>query len=150
MECPFPCARFLLSFLIILGGKTQTKGFHHGFLSPLQDVDECAPPAEPCGRGHRCVNSPGSFRCECKTGYYFDGISRMCVGAWGAHRPWGNPATWHQGHILWHLERCGLILISDNPKCRQTPREDPESGDPILASAVLLPSRAAGGTAPCM
>uniref|UniRef100_A0A8I5N045 Fibulin-1 n=1 Tax=Papio anubis TaxID=9555 RepID=A0A8I5N045_PAPAN len=43
------------------------------------DVDECAPPAEPCGRGHRCVNSPGSFRCECKTGYYFDGISRMCV-----------------------------------------------------------------------
>nr|XP_035129253.2 fibulin-1 isoform X2 [Callithrix jacchus] len=43
------------------------------------DVDECAPPAEPCGKGHRCVNSPGSFRCECKTGYYFDGISRMCV-----------------------------------------------------------------------
>ncbi|KAM5289060.1 fibulin-1 isoform 2-T2 [Ctenodactylus gundi] len=43
------------------------------------DVDECSPPAEPCGTGHRCVNSPGSFRCECKAGYYFDGISKMCV-----------------------------------------------------------------------
>ncbi|XP_045408750.1 fibulin-1 isoform X1 [Lemur catta] len=43
------------------------------------DVDECSPPSEPCGTGHHCVNSPGSFRCECKAGYYFDGISRMCV-----------------------------------------------------------------------
>lgn len=49
-------------------------------LSFLQDVDECSPPSEPCGPGHLCVNSPGSFRCECKAGYYFDGISRTCVG----------------------------------------------------------------------
>ncbi|KAM5334115.1 fibulin-1 isoform 1-T1 [Glossophaga mutica] len=43
------------------------------------DVDECSPPAEPCGSGHHCVNTPGSFRCECKSGYYFDGVSRTCV-----------------------------------------------------------------------
>ncbi|XP_053517700.1 fibulin-1 isoform X2 [Artibeus jamaicensis] len=43
------------------------------------DVDECSPPAEPCGSGHRCVNTAGSFRCECKSGYYFDGVSRTCV-----------------------------------------------------------------------
>lgn len=50
----------------------------------LQDVDECAAPSEPCGPGHLCVNAPGSFRCECKAGYYFDGISRTCVGMWAS------------------------------------------------------------------
>ncbi|XP_067855836.1 fibulin-1 isoform X2 [Heptranchias perlo] len=43
------------------------------------DIDECANFQNPCGEGHFCMNSPGSFRCECKTGYYYDSISRMCV-----------------------------------------------------------------------
>ncbi|XP_072340671.1 fibulin-1 isoform X3 [Scyliorhinus torazame] len=43
------------------------------------DVDECVGSQNPCGEGHFCMNFPGSYRCECKTGYYFDSISRTCI-----------------------------------------------------------------------
>uniref|UniRef100_A0A803TVP2 Fibulin-1 n=1 Tax=Anolis carolinensis TaxID=28377 RepID=A0A803TVP2_ANOCA len=43
------------------------------------DVDECLAPNLPCGEGHICTNTPGSYRCECRTGYYFDGITRTCA-----------------------------------------------------------------------
>lgn len=79
------CSRLSLGhsrFSVKVGLVCTLKGFQHVSLSSSssQDVDECSPPAEPCGKGHHCLNSPGSFRCECKAGYYFDGISRTCVG----------------------------------------------------------------------
>ncbi|ERE86479.1 fibulin-1 isoform 2 [Cricetulus griseus] len=60
--------------------------------------------AEPCGKGHNCLNSPGSFRCECKAGYYFDGISRTCVdinecqrypGRLCGHKCENTPGSYH-------------------------------------------------------
>lgn len=89
--------------------------------SLLQDVDECAAPAEPCGPGHLCTNSPGSFRCECKAGYYFDGISRTCVGTWASlQAPGGAP---------------------ENVPVQQPQRADPAMGDPHSGSspAAVLP-----------
>ncbi|XP_076860926.1 fibulin-1-like [Brachyhypopomus gauderio] len=41
------------------------------------DVDECARRDAPC-QGHTCVNVPGSFRCECRSGFMFNGVSRVC------------------------------------------------------------------------
>lgn len=103
--------------------------------SLLQDVDECAAPSEPCGPGHLCVNSPGSFRCECKAGYYFDGISRTCVGTWVSLKAWGgDPARWHPGvATVYASPRRALV--------QQSPRRDPESRDPRPVPALVLHSR---------
>ena len=38
-----------------------------------RDIDECAAATSPCGRGARCVNTPGGFRCDCETGFISDG-----------------------------------------------------------------------------
>lgn len=50
------------------------------------DVDECQTGAHRCGDGQLCHNLPGSYRCECQTGYEYDSFRRMCVGASGSAR----------------------------------------------------------------
>lgn len=44
------------------------------------DVDECQSNLHRCGEGQLCHNLPGSYRCECQTGYQYDSFRRMCVG----------------------------------------------------------------------
>lgn len=44
------------------------------------DVDECQGGLHRCGEGQLCHNLPGSYRCECQTGYQYDSFRRMCVG----------------------------------------------------------------------
>ena len=34
----------------------------------IADIDECSRSQNRCP--HKCVNTPGSFRCECPKGYY--------------------------------------------------------------------------------
>ncbi|XP_061073007.1 latent-transforming growth factor beta-binding protein 4 [Conger conger] len=41
------------------------------------DVDECLNPRA-CSRESRCVNTDGSFRCECNTGFRASGPGRQC------------------------------------------------------------------------
>uniref|UniRef100_A0A3B4BMG8 EGF-like domain-containing protein n=1 Tax=Periophthalmus magnuspinnatus TaxID=409849 RepID=A0A3B4BMG8_9GOBI len=41
-----------------------------------EDVDECRAGGV-CG-GHGCVNLIGSYRCECRVGYVFNSISKLC------------------------------------------------------------------------
>lgn len=43
-----------------------------------QDVNECLVGLHTCGPQQNCINTPGSFRCECPTGYRIDGPS--CLG----------------------------------------------------------------------
>ncbi|XP_057716609.1 fibulin-1 [Corythoichthys intestinalis] len=56
------------------------RGYH---ISPDRsrciDVDECQSGAHRCGEGQLCHNLPGSYRCECQTGYQYDSFGRMCV-----------------------------------------------------------------------
>lgn len=44
------------------------------------DVDECQSNLHHCGEGQLCHNLPGSYRCECQTGYQYDSFKRTCVG----------------------------------------------------------------------
>ncbi|XP_023647168.1 fibulin-1-like isoform X3 [Paramormyrops kingsleyae] len=41
------------------------------------DVDECMGTDGACA-GHNCINTVGSFRCQCRAGYTFNSISRAC------------------------------------------------------------------------
>ncbi|XP_044872455.1 nidogen-2 isoform X1 [Mauremys mutica] len=43
------------------------------------DVDECAESLSRCGHRSVCINSPGSYRCECPSGYQLAGDRPVCV-----------------------------------------------------------------------
>ncbi len=42
------------------------------------DIDECATGASMCTANSHCVNTPGSFNCECDVG--FQGNGSLCDG----------------------------------------------------------------------
>ena len=45
-----------------------------------QDRNECQASVNPCsGQNEVCINNPGSFSCECQTGYERN-ASEVCVG----------------------------------------------------------------------
>ncbi|KPM08515.1 EGF domain containing protein [Sarcoptes scabiei] len=35
----------------------------------MQDIDECHDRGSPCEHGGTCVNTPGSYRCDCAVGF---------------------------------------------------------------------------------
>jgi hypothetical protein len=45
-----------------------------------QDVDECATDNGGCGENGYCVNEPGTFTCDCHSGYAWDG--ETCASVW--------------------------------------------------------------------
>jgi hypothetical protein len=51
-----------------------------------EDLNECALIPEPCAGGGICVNTDGSFRCECQQGYVLDSSQRRCIGERITHR----------------------------------------------------------------
>lgn len=42
------------------------------------DIDECATQTDECPDNSRCINTPGSYRCECWSG--FTKIGEICEG----------------------------------------------------------------------
>ncbi|XP_075782312.1 nidogen-2 [Pelodiscus sinensis] len=44
-----------------------------------EDIDECAEGAGRCGPRSVCVNAPGSYRCECPSGYRLAADRQACV-----------------------------------------------------------------------
>lgn len=50
------------------------------FLLSFVDVDECQMGSHVCGVGQICHNLPGSYRCDCQTGYQFDALRKVCTG----------------------------------------------------------------------
>ncbi|XP_041641375.1 nidogen-1-like [Cheilinus undulatus] len=43
------------------------------------DIDECRETFNVCGNNAVCANQPGTFRCECVTGYVFASDGRTCI-----------------------------------------------------------------------
>ncbi|XP_072328637.1 fibulin-2 isoform X2 [Scyliorhinus torazame] len=43
------------------------------------DVDECQSGVHQCGEGQVCQNIPGNYRCDCKSGYQYNSLSRTCI-----------------------------------------------------------------------
>lgn len=46
----------------------------------LADIDECRENPQVCGPSAVCSNQPGTFRCECFTGFTFASDGRTCIG----------------------------------------------------------------------
>lgn len=44
------------------------------------DIDECTMDKTACDSNQNCINTLGSFRCECKTGFTMDKVVNACVG----------------------------------------------------------------------
>lgn len=44
-----------------------------------EDLNECAFMPHACDGGD-CINTDGSFRCECPAGYVLDGTGKRCMG----------------------------------------------------------------------
>ncbi|XP_071359223.1 nidogen-1-like isoform X2 [Trachinotus anak] len=43
------------------------------------DIDECRETPQVCGANTECTNLPGTFRCECLTGFLFASDGRTCI-----------------------------------------------------------------------
>ena len=52
---------------------------YHVYIFVFSDVNECANPAlNNCHQNADCLNTPGSYQCQCKVGYTGNGV--QCVG----------------------------------------------------------------------
>ena len=56
---------------------------NHSFLvfpgTNCTDINECQLNPSTCGAGY-CVNTPGTFKCECQNGYMAHEIMKICMG----------------------------------------------------------------------
>lgn len=79
------------------------------------DIDECATQTDECPDNSRCINTPGSYRCECWSG--FTKIGEICEG-----KIWMNYLTM----ILTNYSRCWskfvdkeLVLMNGKFRCKK-------------------------------
>ena len=76
MICWVPCCYAIVHILGKgLNAPTCTTGLLHLFIS---EYDECATDKHGCD--HVCVNTLGSFKCECKIGYELHSDGKKCEG----------------------------------------------------------------------
>uniref|UniRef100_A0A3P9MPK3 Fibulin 2 n=1 Tax=Oryzias latipes TaxID=8090 RepID=A0A3P9MPK3_ORYLA len=84
------------------------------------DVDECQMGSHACGVGQICHNLPGSYRCDCQTGYQFDALRKVCTDV---NECWSYPgrlcAQTCENTVGSYLCTCtaGFILASDQKNC---------------------------------
>uniref|UniRef100_A0A671K827 Latent-transforming growth factor beta-binding protein 4-like n=1 Tax=Sinocyclocheilus anshuiensis TaxID=1608454 RepID=A0A671K827_9TELE len=90
------------------------------------DIDECRRTPSPCSDAGRCENTPGSFRCSCRTGYRSQ--ANACVDVNECEDPLqcpGQECVNSQGSYRCVSCRPGFSLknraCSDIDECRQTP-----------------------------
>lgn len=103
----------------------ETKSCDFGFeldemTGNCDDIDECASGQNRCGRNTRCVNTEGSFQCDCNHGFRKDFYDRsFCVDV----DECATPGICQQScQNTYGSYRCycthGYTLNSDNRTCR--------------------------------
>lgn len=89
------------------------------------DVDECQ--VHNGGCQHRCVNTRGSYYCECNPGFRLHIDGRTCIGERGTGFTRSQYHSWQTGEWPW-LELLDSVTTIHNPKtdyfqsqCRTSP-----------------------------
>ena len=70
----------LLGFLFLLQCICPTGTQYDARTQVCQDIDECRDQSQDTCTNGRCINTIGSFRCECDEGYVLDISGRICIG----------------------------------------------------------------------
>ncbi|XP_041837926.1 fibrillin-1 isoform X2 [Melanotaenia boesemani] len=105
-----------------LPGTTQYKKMcpsGPGFTTDGRDIDECRVMGNLCKNG-QCINTAGSYRCVCKTGYTTDITGTLCVDVdecSQAPKPCNFICKNTEGSYLCSCPR-GYILQEDGKSCR--------------------------------
>lgn len=92
------------------------------------DIDECTEGIIECHHHSRCVNLPGWYHCECRSGFHDDGTYSLsgesCVGKQLSASPSILQGLYRRGSPLWYSFQL-LLLKYDcslvKPICFQTP-----------------------------
>lgn len=93
-------------------------------LSACLDTDECQMGTHRCGVGQICHNLPGSYRCDCQTGYQYDALHKACTGTYRCVRSvrwWRADRRFSGPNSLWSQSRSGSrkwaqLNVSAEPK----------------------------------
>lgn len=113
---------------------------------PPPDIDECSSGENLCQRNADCINIPGSYRCECSTGYKLS-PSGACVGKMGAlcylfQRQGREARTPLPGLFTWLCRPACADPRRDSVKDTPVPRVGCRSfvkpGDYDLGCAVIM------------
>ncbi|KAK6176084.1 hypothetical protein SNE40_014439 [Patella caerulea] len=86
-----PCDNMFLECCTgqVLADIYNATGTDQSDVDVVNDRDECALfPGQICS--HRCVNTPGSFRCECRQGYTLNQDGRTCQESKDVNTDYGN------------------------------------------------------------
>ena len=60
----------------------------------ILDIDECAVANGECG--HNCINTEGSFYCDCREGFVLEDDGRQCEG----NVDTATLGRYNQGHLV--------------------------------------------------
>ena len=93
----------MFAFYMLDAGFVCNKLFQNGKIF-VTDVDECQLGTRRCLPNSTCVNTPGSYRCDCPMGYHRDGISGC------------------QGIYIYWVPMCVLFLIISRGFKNENPR----------------------------
>lgn len=63
------------------------------------DNNECTAQPSLCGAKGQCLNTPGSYNCECQKGFSLDSSGVNCEG--GAGPPWGGTLRFSEEPQSW-------------------------------------------------
>uniref|UniRef100_A0A3Q4HMA0 Fibulin 2 n=1 Tax=Neolamprologus brichardi TaxID=32507 RepID=A0A3Q4HMA0_NEOBR len=70
------CFGLCLSYTLSAAQWVTVEALH---LSFCIDTDECQMGTHRCGAGQICHNLPGSYRCDCQTGYQYNALRKACT-----------------------------------------------------------------------
>ena len=80
-----PSYASLSAALVAAAGFEELCGKDYGHVTEptggKMDINECHADPNICGNGF-CINTDGSFRCECRTGFTLDRTGRNCIGTY--------------------------------------------------------------------
>ncbi|XP_028302892.1 fibulin-2 isoform X2 [Gouania willdenowi] len=112
------CINTVGSFTCRQRSKTCSYGYHStSDGTKCVDVDECEVGVHRCGTSQICHNLPGTYRCDCQTGYKYDSLRKVCNDVnecWlrvCAHMCVNSPGSFHCSCSP------GFFLASDGKNC---------------------------------